>query len=91
GVEFIGTSISSGGDGADTSSGQQAIVEENPHIKFFNGQRGYVRCTLTPERWRTDYRVVPYVSQPGARVYTRASFVVEAGRPGLQQAAANAV
>ncbi|BBL80338.1 alkaline phosphatase D [Rubrobacter xylanophilus] len=91
GVEFVGTSISSGGDGADTSAEQQAILAGNPHIKFFNGQRGYVRCTVTPERWRTDYRIVPYVSQPGARVYTRASFVVEAGRPGLRQAAANAV
>jgi alkaline phosphatase D len=83
GVEFVGTSITSGGDGADTSPGQQATVAENPHIKFFNGQRGYVRCTLTPEEWRADYRVVPYVSQPGAPVYTRASFVTLAGNPGL--------
>ena len=83
GVEFVGTSVTSGGDGADTSAGQQATVAENPHIKFFNGQRGYVRCTLTPETWRTDYRVVPYVSQPGAPVYTRASFVTQAGTPGL--------
>ena len=83
GVEFVGTSVTSGGDGADTSTGQQATVAENPHIKFFNGQRGYVRCTLTPETWRADYRVVPYVSQPGAPVYTRASFVTQAGNPGL--------
>jgi alkaline phosphatase D len=27
--------------------------------------------------------VVPYVSQPGAPVYTRASFVTQAGNPGL--------
>jgi alkaline phosphatase D len=62
------------------------VVEENPHIEFFNGQRGYVRCTLTPQEYRADYRVVPYVKQPGAQVYTRASFVTEAGNPGLQQA-----
>lgn len=86
GVEFVGTSVTSGGDGADTSPGQEAIVAENPHIKFFNGQRGYVRCVLTPEEWRADYRVLPYVRQPGAPVYTRASFVTEAGNPGLQQA-----
>jgi alkaline phosphatase D len=91
GVELVGTSITSGGDGADTSQGQQDVVAENPHIKFFNGQRGYVRCTLTPEEWRADYRVVPYVSQPGARVYTRASFVVEAGNPGLRPAGTNPV
>ncbi len=91
GVEFVGTSITSGGDGADTSAGQDAVVAENPHIKFFNGQRGYVRCTLTPEAWRADYRVVPYVSQPGARVYTRASFVTEAGNPGLVPAGTNPI
>jgi alkaline phosphatase D len=27
--------------------------------------------------------VVPHVSQPGAPVYTRASFVTQAGNPGL--------
>ena len=86
GVEFVGTSITSGGDGADTSPSQEAVVAENPHIKFFNGQRGHVRCRLTPEEWRADYRVLPFVKQPGAPVYTRASFVVEAGDPGLQPA-----
>jgi alkaline phosphatase D len=92
GVEFIGTSITSGGDGADTPGpDQQAILEENPHIKIFNGQRGYVRCRLTPELWHADYRVLPYVSEPGAQIYTRASFAVEAGRPGLQQVGETAV
>ena len=83
GVEFVGAAVTSGGDGADTSPGQQATVANNPHIKFFQGQRGYVRCTLTPEQWRTDYRVLPYIKQPGAPVYTRASFITEAGNPGL--------
>lgn len=90
GVEFVGTSVTSGGDGADTSPGQEAVVAENPHIKFFNGQRGYVRCRLTPEEWRADYRVLPFVKQPGAPIYTRASFAVEAGNPGLQPAAEQA-
>jgi alkaline phosphatase D len=90
GVELVGTSITSGGDGADTSTGQEAVVAENPHIKFFNGQRGYVRCRLTPEEWRADYRVLPFVKQPGAPIYTRASFAVEAGNPGLQPAAEQA-
>ena len=86
GVEFVGTSITSGGDGADTSPGNENVKAENPHIKFFNGQRGYVRCELSPETFRADYRVLPYVRQPGAPIYTRASFVVEAGNPGLQTA-----
>jgi alkaline phosphatase D len=92
GVEFIGTSITSGGDGADTPGpNQQAVLEENPHIKFFNGQRGYVLCRLTPELWHADYPVLPYVKEPGAPIYTRASFAVEAGKPGLQQVGETAV
>ncbi len=86
GVEFIGTSITSGGNGSDTTTGGQTVLSENPHFKFFNAQRGYVRCTVTAETWRADYRTLPYVTSPGAPVSTRASFVTEAGRPGLQTA-----
>ena len=62
------------------------MLRENPHFKFFNAQRGYVRCTLTDQSWQADYRVLPYVTSPGGPVSTRASFVTEAGRPGLQPA-----
>ena len=85
GVEFVGTSITSGGDGADMTASGESKLRENPHFKFFNGQRGYVRCTVTPERWTSDFRVVPYVSRPGAPISTRASLVVENGRPGIVQ------
>jgi alkaline phosphatase D len=77
GHEFVSTSISSGGDGEDDKKSQQRIVDANPHIAFFNGQRGYLRCTVGRNEWRTDYRVVPYVSKPGAPISTRASFVVD--------------
>ena len=83
GAELVGTSISSGGDGEDARSGTADTLSRNPHIHFFNGQRGYVRCSATPSRLTADYRIVPYVTRPGAPVETRASFVVEAGRPGL--------
>jgi alkaline phosphatase D len=86
GSEFVGTSITSGGDGQDTTPGNEAVVAHNPHIKFFNGQRGYVRCALNRETWRSDYQVVPYVKRPGAPISTRRSFVIEAGNPGLQDA-----
>ena len=85
GTEFVGTSITSGGDGADTNDRVQKIIAENPHIKFFNGQRGYVRCILSPEIFQADYRVLPNVSQRGAPIHTRASFVVVDGQPGAQQ------
>lgn len=86
GTEFVGTSISSSGDGSEQPNGHDQILAENPFVKFFNGERGYVRCELTPETWRTDYRTVPYVTRPGAPIKTRASFVVESGRPGLNRA-----
>ncbi|MEV2271676.1 alkaline phosphatase D family protein [Nonomuraea africana] len=89
GVEFAGTSISSGRDGADQDRLGQTFLAANPHLKFHNVQRGYVRATATPQALTVDYRVVPYVSRPGAPVSTRASFAVEAGRPGLHQTADN--
>ncbi|HVK05979.1 MAG TPA: alkaline phosphatase D family protein [Armatimonadaceae bacterium] len=85
GSEFVGTSISSGGNGSETNAGGQTVLAENPHIKFHNLRRGYVRCQITATRWRSDYRVVEFVDRPGAPVSTRASFVVEAGRPGVQR------
>lgn len=85
GSEFAGTSVSSAGDGTDLPWWAPTDLQTNPHFAFINGQRGYVRCHVTRGRWRSDYRVVPYVSTPGAPVSTRRSFVVEAGHPGLQE------
>ncbi|MFI9550437.1 alkaline phosphatase D family protein [Nonomuraea endophytica] len=89
GVEFAGTSVSSGKDGADQDRIGQIFMRANPHLKFHNVQRGYVRAKATPDTLTVDYQVVPYVSRPGAPVSTRASFAVEAGRPGLHQTADN--
>jgi alkaline phosphatase D len=84
-TEFVGTSISSGGDGADVRPTTAALLAENPHIKFFNSQRGYVRCSIKPDRWRTDFRVLAAVSKPDEPISTRASFVVENRRPGAKR------
>jgi alkaline phosphatase D len=85
GTELVVTSISSGGDGEDQSDSTAAMLAENPFVKFFNGQRGYVTCEVTRDELRVDYRVVPYVSQPDAPIVTRASFLIEDGRPGARQ------
>ncbi len=86
GVEFVGTSITSGGDGEDQPEYAGLLQSDNPFVKYHNNERGYVRCEVTPREWRTDYRTVPYVSRPGAPLHTRASFVVEAGRTRLERA-----
>ena len=85
GTELVVTSISSGGDGVDTRDTTAALLAENPAIRFYNAQRGYVRCDLTPDRCRADYQVLEYVTRPGSPISTRASFVVEDGRPGAQR------
>ena len=84
-VEFVGTSISSGGDGSDRPQRLDELLSENPFVKFHNDERGYVHCEVTPEGWRSDYRTVPYVTRKNAPLNTRASFHVEAGRPRLQK------
>jgi alkaline phosphatase D len=86
GVEFVGTSIASGGDGAQLPKGREATGAENPFVKFFNGERGYVRCEVTPQQWKTEFKTVPFVSRPGAPVNKRATFVVESGIAKLQPA-----
>ena len=86
GVEFIATSITSLGDGFDVNARFKAFLAQDPHIRFLNGQRGYVRHVVTPERWRADYRVVDKVSSPDGRIATRRSFVVESGRSALLDA-----
>jgi len=86
-TEFVGTSISSSGDGRRDTEYAESVQRENPFVRFFNRERGYVSCTVTPESWTSDYQVVEYVSRPGAPLVTRASFVVEEGRPGATQTA----
>ncbi|MFC5999176.1 hypothetical protein ACFP6A_10625 [Quadrisphaera sp. GCM10027208] len=49
-------------------------------------KRGCVLARFTPERLQADFTVLPYVRQPVVLIPTRDSFVVEAGRPGLQPA-----
>lgn len=82
GTEFAGTSITSGRDGRDRP-GRDRVLEKNPWIKFHNQQRGYLLSEIDRAGARVDARVLPYVTRPGAPVETRASFTVEAGRPGL--------
>jgi alkaline phosphatase D len=86
GSELVGTSISTGGDGQDTSTGSQGRLAESPWFKFTNEQRGYVKVALDQNQARADFKVVPYVKRPGAPISTRKSFVIEAGHPGLQSA-----
>lgn len=85
-TEFVGTSISSGGNGIDRPKYLDDLIRENPFVKFHNTERGYVQCEVTPDVWRTHYRTIEYVDRPGAALQTRASFIVEANQPTLHRA-----
>ncbi|HEX2312389.1 MAG TPA: alkaline phosphatase D family protein [Thermomonospora sp.] len=85
GAELVTTSITSGGDGADSNPADHPFLKINPHLRFYNNQRGYVMTRITPQEMKADFKVVPYVRTPGAPVRTRATFLIEDRVPGVQQ------
>ncbi|MFC4909281.1 alkaline phosphatase D family protein [Actinomadura gamaensis] len=85
GSELVATSVTSRGDGGDLRRDGDAVLAANPHIRFWNDLRGHTRCTITPDALRAEFRVVPYVHEPGAPEHVRAVFRVTAGRPGLEK------
>jgi len=85
GAEFVATSICSGGDGTREPKYLPQLYAENPFVKFHAQERGYLRCTVTPKTWTTDYRVMEFVTRPGGGISTRASFTLESGRSQLQK------
>jgi len=85
-TEFVGTSMTSGGNGGKRIDVFEKAAAQNDFVKWFNAERGYVACTLTEDEWRTDFRVTPIVDQLGSEIATRASYILEAGRPGAHPA-----
>ena len=62
------------------------LLPDNPHVRFFDSRpRGYVRCTVTAERWLTELRALESAADPRSAIGALASFVVESGRPGAQR------
>jgi len=83
-TEFMGTSISTGGDSAILFPPYDQA--QNPHILLRNNNRGYVRCTLTPDTWTSDFRVVDSVLRTeDIRTTTLATFEVENGKAGARR------
>lgn len=85
-AEFVGTSISSGGDGSDRSNYfNENVASENPNVKWQNNRRGYLMCNVTPDAWRTEFRTVPFVTRHDAPIETPTKWRVTHGRPGLER------
>lgn len=85
-VEYVGTSMTSDGDGSDAQPPVLAILPSNPNVKYHNNRRGYVRCEITKDAWHADYRVVPHVHAADVEISTHASFVTPAGAARVERA-----
>jgi alkaline phosphatase D len=85
GVELVGTSITSEGDGQDSIPEENPFLQINPHIKFYNRQCGYVSTTFTPDQLESHFKVVPKVSQQDQPMWTRRSYTVADGEHVLHQ------
>ena len=83
GVEFCGTSITSG------SNGQAKVPErlaENPHFIFADAKhRGYGVVAFTPKQLTTTLRVVDDVKLKETNISTLAQFAVTSGRAQIER------
>ncbi|MFJ2258588.1 alkaline phosphatase D family protein [Streptomyces sp. NPDC087844] len=84
GTEIVTTSITSGRDGVERPANWETYMAANPHLKFYNGRRGYTTVRLGQDDARADFKTVPAVTTPGAAISTAASFVTEVGDQGLK-------
>lgn len=83
-TEFVGTSIASG---ALLPPSLEGFIGLFPALKYLNvQQRGWVRNTVTPERWTAEFRAVEDVTKASSPVSTDATFTVTPDRPGAVRA-----
>jgi alkaline phosphatase D len=84
GVEFAGTSISSGRDGSETNAGLEVRKRANPHMVSADLWRGYLRCHITHDLWSTQVRAIDRISTQDYRAWTSQTLVTAPGRPGIE-------
>ena len=82
-AEFVTTSISSKGNGRNRRKRARKWIAANPHVKYYDARRGYLRVEVTRDRWKTDLRQVEFVEESGAPIETSASFEVKNGVAGV--------
>ena len=88
GTEFVCTSITSSFVGPQILPAIVGAANTTPWIKFFDGAfRGYCRCTITQDLWKTEFVGVTgnanqQVSDPNAASQVIGTRYVHAGTPG---------
>ena len=86
GVEFAGTSISSGRDGTQTDAGQEVRKRANPHLVTADLWRGYLRCRITHDEWATEVRAIDRINTLSYQAWPSQTLRTFPGRPGIVQA-----
>lgn len=84
-VEFLATSISSGGNG-NGDAGLGHVLQNNANLDLYTDRRGYQLFDITPERWTTDVKVMDQVEKPGGKAGTLVRYEVTPDAPRLHRA-----
>jgi alkaline phosphatase D len=76
-VEFVATSISSGGR---INPSITSVVQAIPDIVDAELEhRGYILHTVTPARWRAQYRMAETVKEPDSAMFQHAVYSIDVG------------
>ncbi|MGW0794389.1 alkaline phosphatase D family protein [Streptomyces sp. NPDC001089] len=86
GAEFVGTSISSGGDQDQTAFHTEwdPRMPDNPHWKYIDAHRGYHLFDIGRDGVDATVRAPGTVLQPDSASSTLARLRVDAGKPGVR-------
>ncbi|MBV1849739.1 alkaline phosphatase D family protein [Catellatospora tritici] len=82
GSELVTTSLTTSGDGVDSEPDAHPFFANNPHLRFHNNQRGFVRARLTSAELTADFLTLNRVSQPDAEALLKARFTIADRVPG---------
>ncbi|MGB1926169.1 MAG: alkaline phosphatase D family protein [Rubripirellula sp.] len=83
-TELVGTSMTSGGNGGKPIAEYERARDQNSFVRWYNSNRGYVSCSVTPADWITKFQVTPYVDRLGSPMHTAATFRIQSGKAGAE-------
>lgn len=84
--ELVGTSISSDFPATFIDLVESA-ASAAPHVHWYDARhRGYVRCEVTPDAFRAEYRLLDDARRADAMISTARAWVIEDGRAGITEA-----
>jgi len=85
GTELVGTSMNNGGNGGNVIEEYERAARQNAFVKWYNSNRGYVSCEVTPRAWTSHFRTTPFIDRQGSPIETKATFVIEKGIAGAKR------